>query len=31
MKIVLAVLLIVAVGVSGVAAQAPQPVNLAFG
>ena len=30
MKIVLAVLLVVAVGVSGVAAQAPQPVNLAF-
>jgi uncharacterized protein len=30
MKIVLAVLLVVAVGVSAVAAQAPQPVNLAF-
>jgi TRAP transporter TAXI family solute receptor len=30
MKIVLALLLVVAVGVSGVAAQSPQPVNLAF-
>ena len=30
MKIVLAILLVMAVGVSGVAAQSPQPVNLAF-
>jgi hypothetical protein len=30
MKIVLALVLVVAVGVSAVAAQAPQPVTLAF-